>query len=1077
MRSSGRNAAVQAAFVAAVLLAAPPILAQGITGAALKGTVKLESGAPLQGVAVKLTNSATGESFTATSGAGGAYFIDNVPSADTYTLSASAPDYASKEQPGIALSLGQRLSIDIVMRGSASEEVIVVAHADANADKSRTGGASTVKQNVINEIPLQGRNFTDLIKTDPRVSDGAGGGIVFAGQNGRYNNIQIDGGANNDLFGLSSGNGTPGGTSNAKPLSLEAVKEFQIQIAPFDVRLGDFAGGLVNAITKSGTNEFHGSLFTYFQNKALTRDYGAPIDTANTYGDYHSLQYGASFSGPIIEDKLHFFIVTDLQSKTAAFASSVNLTGDNTYDLGHAGFTQATATQFQNDLAKIYGITKTGDSSAPGLGNPDHNLFVKLSSSFIPDSHLEVSYNYVNANQDVLIRSPTSTAIPATLRDGYELSNSGYSLANNTSTARLKLTTNLGGGRFSNELLGSFSTIDDVRSLQNPNVPLILVDVGSVGSAQSWIAAGSERFSQANDLKQQVWQFQDNFTWAADSQHRITFGTSDEFFHFDDLFLQAATGTWGFNSLADFEAGKASFYQKRFGVTSSQQAGDAAFNVQQLGFYVQDEWSPYENLSITPGIRVDIPFMSSAVTNTVVLNSPTLPINTGSSPSGNALWSPRIGFNWDVQGDSDSIVRGGAGVFTGRPPYVFVGNLYSGNGLSQIQLSCAAPGQVPAFTPDGSAQPTSCAGGTGAPVPPANQGEIDYLAPNTKFPQNFRFALGGDQRLPYGLVGSVDFLHTQDVSGWYTTDANLVNQGVDGDGRAIYGTFSPTTGAATPVRLDNTNLRQAVEVYNKNGGHTESITFQLSKTWMRRYSITAAYTYSRSYDLISLTSSQALSNFQFAPVDGSLDNRNARPSAFDRPHKIVLVGTAALPYGFGLGVYYTGLSGTPYTWSVSGDANGDGVSGNDLPFIPANASQITLKDPSQFAALQKFINSQSCLRDAQGSLLQRGACRNPWQDYLDARVSWTTPSVWKGVKAELQYDIFDVLNLINSSWGHVNSATGFETANGSFLRVSGYDAANKRPVYTFAAPPSIVSTSYGPTTSRWRMQFGGRVMF
>ena len=1055
--------------------------AQGVTGSALTGTVTNDKGTPIEGAAVQLRNPATGDNFHAVSNKAGSYFIDNVPPGGPYVVTITAEGFQPNVREDVQLSLGQRLTRDIVVRKELVEEITVVGHADANADKGRTGASTTVKNTQITELPLQGRNFVDLINIDPRVTSGS-----IAGQNNRFNNIQIDGGANNDLFGL-AGNGTPGGNSNAKPLSLEAIQEFVVQVAPFDVRQGDFAGGLVNAITKSGTNNFHGGLFGYYQNKTLTNqnaNVNGQYMTDPNYNGYHTLQYGAFVGGPIIKDKLHFFISGDLQSKSSSFGSPLNLTGNDVADKAVAGFTTADVTRFTDLLKNKYGITNVGDGSAPNLDNPDKNLFVKVTSSQIPNSRLELSYNLVSAQQDVLARGYDATSVPFFLSGGYQLSHSGYGIANTTNTGRLKLTTNSDDSKVSNEFLTGVSTIRDSRSLAN-SAPLILVKAGTSGGNDAYIAAGAERFSQGNTLDQNVFQIQDNLTFALD-QHRLTFGTSNEFFHFRNLFLQAAIGAWAFDCInaADcaksFESGIPSAYQRRFGVSPLEEAGVSAFDVQQYGFYVQDEYALADNFSLTGGLRIDLPFLSTAIRNPTLVSNPAFPLDTSRVPSGNPLWSPRVGFNWDVAGNSDTIFRGGLGIFSGRPPYVFVANAYGFNGIGQLALTCGNNGgKVPTFNPDPKAQPTDCLGNTGTPTTPPPAGEVDYFDPNTKYPQNLRAALGVDERLPFGLLGSADLLYTEDVNGFYTSDENLTFQGYDGEGRSTYGSFAkstPTSFSVKPSRIDTVNITNAVKVFNKNGGKVGSATFQLQKPFARRFGISVAYTYSKSQDRMSFTSSQALSNFRFAPVDGELENRNVRPSAFDRPHKITITGTAVLPYGFGAGLTYIGQSGTPYTWVVSGDINGDGQSSNDLPFIPANPGQISLSDPTQYAALSQFVQSQDCLRAAQGHLLQRGACRNPWQDYLDARLTWTSPSL-KGQHFEVQYDIFNVLNLLNPDWGHYNEVTGFETAPAKFLTAVGYDAVNRRPVYKFAAPGSVSNTTYSPTLSRWRMQFGARYLF
>jgi outer membrane receptor protein involved in Fe transport len=1072
-----RSIVAKLVVMMAIAVPGSEALAQGVTGSAVTGTVSDEEGKPIQGATVQLRNPATGQTFTATTGASGEYFLDNVAPGGPYILTATAAGFQTTTREGIQLTLGERLKIDLVLK-SFGEEIKVVAHYDALADTARTGPSTTVKGSTIARLPLQGRNFTNLIATDPRVTV-TGPAVSIAGQNNRLNNIQIDGGANNDLFGLAD-NGTPGGQANAKPLSIEAIREFTVQVAPFDVRLGNFVGGVVNAITKSGTNDFHGSLFGYFQNKSLAAQRafinGEYIKDPN-FQDYNVWQFGAAVGGPIVKDKAHFFIATDIQQRQAAFGSRYNMIGDPAYDRANAGFTTAEVDRFTSALARN-GITNVGDYTAPSLANPDRNVFVKVTTSAIENSNLELSYNFVNARQDQLIRNPTQPSAPGSLRDGYELSNSGWGQTTTTNTVRGKLTSNFDGGKLSNELLAGVSFIRDARELPT-GYPLILVRAGTLVAAPAWLAAGGERFSQANALDQDIYQFQDNLSFGFD-QHRLVVGTSNEFLHIRNLFLQAATGVWAFNSLTAFEscpgAGCAPVaFQRRLAVPGAPgEPGTVKFNAVQFGFYVQDEWSVLSNLTVSPGIRVDVPILSGANTNAAVLNSPTLPIDTGKVPTGNPLWSPRVGFNWDVDGSSDTIVRGGIGVFSGRPAYVWVSNAYAMNGLSSKDLTCFGPTGVPAFTGDPNAQPTDCGGTAGAPqLPP----EIDYFDPATRYPQNLRLALGVDRRLPFGIVGSADFLYTRDINGWYVTDENLTVVGTSGEGRTLYGTFNTANGRSTPSRLDTTNVGPAVKVSNKNGAYVGSASFQLQKQFGQLYAVSVAYTYSRSVDRMSLTSSQALSNLQFAPIDGDIQSRAVRPSAFDRPHKVTITGTANLPYGFGVGLTYIGQSGLPYSWRVAGDANGDGLASNDLVFVPADPTQITLRDPTQYSALNDFINSQSCLREARGSIIGRGACRNPWQNFVDLRLTWTSPNFKGEQRIEVQWDIFNVMNLINKNWGHFDQDAVFENGPSPFLAVTGYDPVNNRPVYSFATPSQVTQTVYSPTQSRWRMQFGARYMF
>jgi hypothetical protein len=1054
-------------------------LAQGVTGSAVTGTITAEDNQPLAGVVVQMRNTATGSTFTAVTGTKGNYLLDNLPPGGPYTLTAAIDGFYGHTRTDMKLVLGQRLTLNFKLKPfeEFQEEMVVQATpVDELQDQGRTGPSTTVNATEMSRLPLQGRNFTDLISTTPQVS-----GNAMAGQNNRFNNIQIDGAAYNDLFGLAS-SGTPGGQANAKPISIEAIQTFVVQVSPFDVRYGNFAGGMVNAVTKSGTNEFHGSIFGYGQNKAL-----AGFQDDPSFLGYSIWQFGGSLGGPIVKDKAHFFIATDIQERQSAFGNQYQIGGvDPAADAAKAGVTQADAERFNRILAEKNGVTNTGTALAPQLRNPDRNVFAKISTGVIPNSYLELSYNFVGALQDSLTRAPTSTSAPNSLRDGYQLSNAGYAQTTSTHTARAKLTSTWLEGKLSNEFLAGFSIIRDARDPAS-DLPLILVKTGNkLGNSDAWLAAGAERFSQLNELNQDIFQIQDSLTLAA-GDHQITAGTSTDFLRLRNAFLQAATGVWSFESMDDFEAGLPSAFQRRFAPSGSpQEAGTAAFSVVQPGFYLQDNWTPIRSLTVTPGIRLDVPFLSKANANSVLLNNANLAIDTSKVPSGNILWSPRVGFNWDVENNSNTIVRGGAGIFSGRPPYVWVSNAYSINGLSQVELTCqrnTGSRQVPTFTLDPNKQPYGCTDDvTTPPSSPANQGEINYFDPKTKYPQNFRVALGADRRLPFGIIATADLLYSSDVNGWYTTDENLAAQGQNGEGRMMYGTLA-TGGTAssprltsTPTRLEN-NLVQAVKVFNKNGSQVYNATLQLRKEISDLLDVSVAYSYTNARDLISFTSAQGLSNLRFSPLDGDMQNRNLRPSAFDRTHRITLTATGQLPYGFNGGIIYTGQSGLPYTWVVNGDVNADGITGNDLAFIPKDESQITLAPGSSYADLSKFIDSQQCLRDAKGRLMQRGECRNPWQNFVNLRLGWNSPELVKGQRLEVQADIFNVLNLINNKWGLFDQDAQFETHGTQFLRAVGYDAENNRPIYSFAEPSAVTTTVYSPTLSRWRIQLGAKYIF
>jgi outer membrane receptor protein involved in Fe transport len=1042
--------------------------AQGVTTAGVQGVVLSSTNRQaISGARVELRSGETGQVFVTTTGSNGRFIFENITPGPDYTLTARAIGFRPQAVAGLTLTLNQRTSRELTLAPEVVqlEELQVVASEapDPLINVNRTGAQQTVSDSAIQRLPLQGRNFADLIQTSPQVV-----GTSVAAQNNRFNNIQIDGGVNNDLFGLAA-TGVPGGQASARAISLEAVKEFQVLVAPYDVRQGNFAGGLVNGITKSGTNAWQGSLFAYRQAKNISGFRDDP-----TFTGLDIWQYGGTLGGPIVKDRVHFFTAIDLQQRDAAFSSPFNLTGDDAADLASTGFTTATAEEFADILGSQYGLTNVGGADAPSLAGPLKNIFGKLSVNAGESGLLEFSYNYADADRDVLIRNPTGVAIPGRLRDGWQLSNSGYTQSGKINTGRLRWLTEFEGG-VSNELLLGYSVIRDNRALPE-QAPLLLARVGAIGTLSSWLAAGAERFSQTNLLDQDIFSVADNLSFGT-GRHRITVGTQNEFFNFRNDFFQASIGVWAFNSLDSLRQGLPSAFQRRIPNPTRGSRPIADIGASVFGLYAQDAWTPSPFLTLTFGLRADIPLIQAPPTNQALLNDPNLPINTGEFPNANVLWSPRLGFNWDVSKRLTSVVRGGVGVFSGRPPYVWLANSFTNTGADFVQVTCTSAASMPVFTVDPAAQPTSCANST----PSAVAGEVDYFDPDWKYPQNFRASLGLDQRLPGGLVLTLDGFYLKNVNNMYVQDRNLTQSPrVNGEGRLMYGTLNAGTGAATAERL-TTAVSNAILHTNSSKGRTLSGTIQVQKAFSRFMELNVAYTYTDATDQMSNTSSQAFSNFQFSPLTGSIADRPVATAFFDVPHKITIAGTVNLPAGFQFSTIYLGRSGDPYTWITGGDPNADGTTLNDVPFIPADASQISLAPGSSFADLDAFISSQACLNEARGRLVERNTCRNPWQNFLNVRLAWVTPQ-FIGSGLELSLDIFNFLRFIGSDAGLYKEVTPFETTQSSFLTPVGYDAVNDRPIYRFTAPPVIErvvvgENAQGVNRSRWTMQLGAKYRF
>jgi hypothetical protein len=1031
------------------------LLAQGVTSAAVAGRITSTARGTVESGIVSLVNTSTGARMQTSTNNFGRYNFENAAPGGPYTLEVRAIGYQPATKTGIMLTLGQRYVQDFQLEEQAVtlEELTVIAATNPLINAARTGPAQIVSDTSIQRLPLLGRDFTSLLATSPQVLRGA----QIGGQNNRFNTILIDGGVNNDLFGLSS-SGTPGGSAGAKPISLEAVQEFQILVAPFDVRQGSFSGGLINGVTKSGSNEFHGSAFWYLQRPDLVGR-----DTAQKLlSSFKIDQRGGTLSGPIIKDRLHFFVSADIQRSQTQFVG-LEATEPAT------GITVATAERVRDILQTKYGFDPGGPDAPENLTQPDKNFFGKLNYQIGGSSQLEVSHNYVRASQDRFNRTTRNRND----RDGWQLSNSGFQIGSTTNSTRAKLTTLFGSTSL--EAHVGYQTVRDAREIAN-QTPLIMVQGDVIGN---WLAAGGERFSHGNELDQDNIELTANLTFAMGSNHRVTVGTHNEFFKFRNLFAQNRFGTWSFGNADSLDLGLAQRYEI---LLEARPGGfEADFGVKQFGVYIQDDWQPTSRLTITGGLRMDVPFSDKPFQNDLPALVQTLGVNTGEFPNGNKLISPRLGFNWDAFGTGNTVLRGGVGLFTGRPPYVWMSNAFTNTGLEQKTLTCINPDDptearvVPTFTVDVNNQPNACLGGT---EPSPGTATVNYFEKDFKFQQALKFSFGVDHRLPGGVVGTFDFLHTRNHNQLYQTDDNVMLGEVNGEGRQLYA--APNAAGTALTRLTKTSgVRQVVRHTNRNADRSTLATIQLQKGFADNLSFSVGYTRAKSEDLMTLGSSIATSNLRNTPLDGTLDDRNLRVSALDVPHKISVSGTANLPFGTQLSLIYTARAGTPYAYVSPSDINGDGNTTNDLFYVPNDASDISLTNPADFARLNEFIEGESCLSAQRGQIMQRGSCRNPWQKFLDMRLAKSISTV-RGQSLLITADFFNFLNYIDSDWGINRETSFFEQV--SLLTMSGYDTrgtatqADDRPIYTV---PSVLPFRERVivNSSRWRMQLGGKYIW
>jgi hypothetical protein len=1034
-------------------IGATQLPAQGVTTGAISGTVTTEQGQAVENVQIQVTNRSTGFTMTVLTNIGGRYHVPGLEVGSNYSVSARRIGFRPLIKNDVAVSLSETRRVDFQLEQQAAVlgEVSVTAAQDEVIAPNRNGAQTLVSDSALRRLPTLNRNFTDFVALTPQVSTTLqNGGLSGGGTNNRYNNVQIDGTMEHDLFGLGS-TGQPGGQAQGKSIGIEAVKEYQVLLSPYDVRQGNFAGILINAVTKSGTNEFTGSAFGVTRNQSFVRE-------QDYINDFRQSQYGFSIGGPIIRDRAFFFISPEFQDR------STPATGPY---LGQTGVSLAAADVDRfNTLLAGYGVAG-GSAAVANNTNPLANIFARFDFNLPRNTQLVLRHNYARSQDDNLSRS----------NSGFRLTSNAYKFKSTKHAPALQLRTLFGNGGYNELLLG----LTNIRDRRAPNVlgPQVTTDVGNYN-----LVAGSERFSQGNELDQDIFELTENYTHPFGS-HRVTIGTQNQWYKVRNLFTQASYGVWNFDSLDSLETGEPDQY-----IVGVPLSGDGAvrFKAASYSGYIQDEWTYSPRLSFTFGLRLDVPvFIDKPPANAQVLSA--YGRRTEDVASGNLHWSPRFGFNWDVTGDARNQLRGGVGVFSGRPAYVWLSNAFQNSGSVGVGvLTCTGAARVHPFTTANAANaPQQCADGLTAQA----GGEIDLMDPDLKFPQNLRATLAYDRRIGRRWIATLEGLYTRGINGLLyrnialagVADPSSVPRNAAEGGRWIYGLaqFTPTTVPG--------GRSQIFDITNQSGDHAYNITTGLSHRFVTNYEGSVFYTYSRAWDVQSFTSSTAFSQYRFGRYWGfDQTSTEATRSTFEQRHRIVARGTYTFPTLTDVSLIYFGEAGTPYGYVVNGDPNGDGISLNDPIYVPRDAmdnNEITFvagtlggvayTAAEQAQAFEDFINDTPCLDERRGTLLERNPCTNPWVNTLNvsARQSFRTLQLQR---VTLQLDIFNFLNLLNKKWGEQPSA-GFGSSITLLNQagVTGGDLATGRPTYRFdPAYQKYLSNNIG---SNYQIQLQARYAF
>jgi outer membrane receptor for ferrienterochelin and colicin len=1070
------------AAVLAIPLGAMALPAQGVTTGAVSGTVTTEQGAAVGDVQVQITNRSSGYSTGTVTRANGFYFVQGLEVGPSYSVRVRRIGYEPQTINDVVVTLSRTTRLDFQLKPAAQQLQGVVTTAAANASEfspTRQGVATVVLDTLIRRIPTLQRDFADLVKLTPQVVSSAstGGGPSAGGVYNRLNNFTVDGANQNDRFNLGATGGVPGGGTNGKIMSQEAVKEFQVLLSPTDVRYGNFAGMMVNAVTKSGTNQFGGGATYTFRTPYMA----ANIDQIRSSG-FKIRTFSAQLGGPIIKDKLHFFLAPEWQDRT-------DPTTGTTLDATTVGSTNTrvlldSINLIRNTLGALSGFGSpdaVGHAGTFPRGNPLLNLMGRLDWS-INEQNRAVFRIIDNTNEvDEFTRNTTglSTGGVTQQSSGIRLTSNAFKREGRNQSLATQLFTNFASG-MSNEFLFGYNKIREKRIVP-VNAPEISIGVTPVGGTAPTVAvtAGTERFSPGNDLKQSILEISDNFTIPL-SAHTITFGGRYEYTDIYNFFLSGAgNGAWVFPTIASLT--QATPAPSGYAFTYAN-GGDIAakFKGNQISAYAQDVWNFTPRLTLTYGVRVDAPKMlDTPKQNDLITNVSgaggsaaavdfTYPdgrvvhlrqIRTDYVPKTQLMWSPRVGVNWDVTGRQTTQIRANAGVFTGNTPYIILGNAFANTGLGGVTVGCtAASGGVPTFTTDVSNMPRSCAT-VPAPAPgAAGTVGINTIDPDFKYPQNFTTTFGIDHWLPYQIIGTFEALYRKDINALYVRDLNLRGPRLVGgqvyrdvNGRVLYAD-TMTTAASGAVTVQNANQRRiisvagqpfsegAIEATNAKGGNAYSLTGQLRKRFNRAFEVTGAYTFMQAKDVQSLTSDRAISNWRNTRQHGGFefDPNDAQSSEFQRPHRFIAYGTWTGPWRKNqtdVSFYYEAVSGLAFTYLVNSDINGDGISQNDPIYVPRNATDPTetrigngtgtnfVLDAVSAQTFERFIALQPCLDKQRGQLMKRNSCQGPMIKRMDLSVRQTVADL-RGQHLTLQWDVFNFPNLLNKSWGRAKGPVG-----------------------------------------------------
>ena len=1099
----------QIGFFALMMVAAVTAWAQNVTTASIAGKVIGKGGESLQSAGVVAVHTPSGSRYTALTDATGRFMMDGLRVGGPYTIKVSSLGYSTETRDGLQLSLGQSLRLNITMGESVTQlsDVVVAANKNEVMNSQRTGASTNVSAQTLATMPTFSRSLNDFVRLTPQsrpssVASTAGSGVSFAGNDSRFNNLTIDGSIFNNSFGLAS---SPGGQTNSTPISLDAIQEVQVNIAPFDVRQGGFTGAGINAVTRSGSNTVEGSMFTNVRNQSMlgdtiryTKSDGTKSGSAVKVNDFQVQQFGFRLGGPIKKDKIFFFINAEgeRRSDPATLFAAKDVDSDPS-DPNVTRVDRAEMETLSAFLKSKYGY-ETGRIDGYNLETFSNKALAKLDFNINDNNKASIRYNYLRSRRDVL---SSNSGVVSGNRNGTKnamnFENTNYVINNDIHSVIGEWNTRV-GNQLSNQFQVGFTANRDYRSSKGGIFPL--VDIMKDGS--TYTSFGYEPFTPNNVLNTNTFQLQNNTTWYKGA-HTITGGVNFEHFTFWNTFTPTYYGQYVFNSLDDFyaianqAAGSDTLELRRYALTYSALENGALptakTQVAMPGAYIQDVYSALDDkLKVTVGVRVDVPiFANTALNNDTVETLTFLDPNgveksfsTGQLPSTNPLFSPRVGFNYDVLGDRTLQIRGGTGLFSGRPPFVWISNQVGNNGILTGSLRKDNTTDY-AFSPDVN---------THIPANPTlpSSYSLAMTEKNFRFPQTWRTNIALDKQLNGGWVASLEAIYSKTINNIFYYNANQVlsdsTLNTANGSRPIFPGAGLSSTTQNNAMRENDFINDAIILGNTNEGYSYSVTAKLEKQFAKNWYAMAAYNFGEAKDMIT-GGSIAYSSWR----DNFTRNGNNRPdlaySDFDQRHRVIAAGTYRLNWSkfatTTFSAFYQGYNQGRATLRVVGDVNGDQLAGNDLMWVPTSADDLTWSDikntagdvvftiAEQKEAFNAYLAQSPYATSRVGNYTERNGVILPWLNQIDLGIQqdFAIKSGKTTQRFQLRLDLYNAGNLLNNAWGIADRLV--------LTAPLTYNIKNQTYNYTMTNN-ELRTESYDKDASLnsvWQMQVGVRYFF